>query len=68
MSIQLQNIRATEGARKVTREEGERFDVAGAHLTCSTRPTMNTQARPPAMHSAAVIAKGARKFPVHCKT
>jgi len=33
MSIQLQNIRATEGARKVTREEGERFDVAGAHLT-----------------------------------
>src|SRR5258705_10677637 len=32
MSAALQNILATEGARKVSPEEGERFDVAGAHL------------------------------------
>ena len=32
MSAALQNILATEGARKVAPEEGERFDVAGAHL------------------------------------
>jgi quercetin dioxygenase-like cupin family protein len=32
MSVVLQNIRATEGARRVAPEEGERFDVAGAHL------------------------------------
>ena len=29
----LQKIPAIEGARKVAPEEGERFDVAGAHLT-----------------------------------
>jgi len=29
----LQSIPATEGARKVAPGEGERFDVAGAHLT-----------------------------------
>jgi quercetin dioxygenase-like cupin family protein len=29
----LQNIPATEGARKVAPSEGERFDIAGAHLT-----------------------------------
>ena len=33
MSVALQNIPATEGARKVAPGEGERFDVAGAHLT-----------------------------------
>lgn len=33
MSVVLRNIRATEGARKVAPAEGERFDVAGAHLT-----------------------------------
>ena len=32
MSSALQNIPATEGARKVAAGEGERFDVAGAHL------------------------------------
>jgi len=32
MTEVLQNIPATEGVRKVGREEGERFDVAGAHL------------------------------------
>ena len=33
MSDVLQNIRAIEGARKVAPDDGERFDVAGAHLT-----------------------------------
>jgi quercetin dioxygenase-like cupin family protein len=33
MSVELQNIRATEGARKVAPAEGEHFDVTGAHLT-----------------------------------
>ena len=33
MIAELQNIRATEGARKVATGEGERFNVAGAHLT-----------------------------------
>ena len=33
MSTTLQNIPATEGIRKVAPGEGERFDVAGAHLT-----------------------------------
>ena len=33
MSDVLQNIQAVEGVRKVGRAEGERFDIAGAHLT-----------------------------------
>lgn len=33
MNIALRNIPATEGVRKVAAGEGERFDVAGAHLT-----------------------------------
>jgi quercetin dioxygenase-like cupin family protein len=33
MAVPLQNIPASEGARKVARGEGERFEVAGAHLT-----------------------------------
>lgn len=33
MIVALQNIPATEGARKIAPGEGERFDVAGAHLT-----------------------------------
>jgi quercetin dioxygenase-like cupin family protein len=33
MSVAFQNIPPTEGARKVAPEEGEHFDVAGAHLT-----------------------------------
>ena len=33
MTVALQNIPATEGVRKVAPGEGERFDVAGAHLT-----------------------------------
>ena len=33
MNPTLQSIPATEGARKVAPGEGERFDVAGAHLT-----------------------------------
>lgn len=33
MSVAFQNIPATEGVRKIARGEGERFDVAGAHLT-----------------------------------
>jgi quercetin dioxygenase-like cupin family protein len=33
MSSTLQKIPAIEGARKVVPGEGERFDVAGAHLT-----------------------------------
>lgn len=33
MSVAFQNIPATEGIRKIARGEGERFDVAGAHLT-----------------------------------
>ena len=33
MNAVLQNIRATEGARKVAPEEGERLEIAGAHLT-----------------------------------
>ena len=33
MNVAFQNIPATEGVRKITRGEGERFDVAGAHLT-----------------------------------
>jgi hypothetical protein len=33
MNVVLQNIRATEGARKVAQEEGERLEIAGAHLT-----------------------------------
>lgn len=33
MSVPLQDIPATEGVRKVAPGEGERFDVAGAHLT-----------------------------------
>jgi quercetin dioxygenase-like cupin family protein len=33
MSNTLQNIPAIEGARKVAPGDGERFDVAGAHLT-----------------------------------
>ena len=32
MSGALQNILATEGEGKVAPKEGERFDVAGAHL------------------------------------
>jgi quercetin dioxygenase-like cupin family protein len=32
MSVALQNIRATEGVRRVAPGEGEHFDVAGAHL------------------------------------
>ena len=33
MNTALQNIPATEGARKVSPGEGERFHVAGAHIT-----------------------------------
>ena len=33
MSVTLENIPASEGVRKVAPGEGERFDVAGAHLT-----------------------------------
>jgi hypothetical protein len=33
MSVAFQNFPATEGLRKMARGEGERFDVAGAHLT-----------------------------------
>ena len=33
MSNTLQNIPAIEGVRKVAPGDGERFDVAGAHLT-----------------------------------
>jgi mannose-6-phosphate isomerase-like protein (cupin superfamily) len=33
MSEVLQNIPAVEGVRKVGRGEGEKFDIAGAHLT-----------------------------------
>jgi quercetin dioxygenase-like cupin family protein len=31
--MNFQNIPATEGVRKVGRGEGEKFDIAGAHLT-----------------------------------
>ena len=33
MNTSLQSIPATEGVRKVGPDEGERFDVAGAHMT-----------------------------------
>jgi hypothetical protein len=33
MSVALENIPASEGVRKVAPGGGERFDVAGAHLT-----------------------------------
>ena len=33
MNTNIQNIPATEGVRKVGRGEGEKFDIAGAHLT-----------------------------------
>lgn len=33
MSVALENIPASEGVRKVAPGEGERFDIAGAHLT-----------------------------------
>jgi len=31
--MNFQNIPATEGVRKVGRGDGEKFDIAGAHLT-----------------------------------
>jgi hypothetical protein len=33
MDTFFQSIPATEGVRKVGRGEGEKFDIAGAHLT-----------------------------------
>src|SRR3954466_6059846 len=50
------------------------FDIAragtflSAQFTCSTRPTMNTQARAPQMQIAAEMANGAKNFPVCCST
>ena len=37
MSDLLQNVPVTEGARKVEPGKGQRFDVAGAHLTWKAR-------------------------------
>jgi hypothetical protein len=44
------------------------FRFPSLPCTCSTRPTMNTQASPPAVQSTEVMANGIKKFPVRSTT
>ncbi|WP_158820417.1 cupin domain-containing protein [Granulicella sp. S156] len=44
MSLVLQNIPTTEGVRKISPEEGETFDIAGAHITWKVKAEENAYA------------------------